>query len=216
MFCPQPQICPQLVKKNKTSLSKVALTRKEGTSAEKVAMDDTVDLTKSSDEEMGGGGEEAPSGSRRDGLASVKAAKRQKLVELDPNVLRARHIVNARARARAVRQTRGEAAGMHGNRAHKPHAHRYSAPSTTAEDEDPMPLPPCLRRTWRNKPPPPLFQACGACPRHHRCVCCLFLFSLPFSCFLPPTLLSTTARVVACGWQFHACTGLKASLNPKP
>ena len=54
-------------------------------------MDDTVDLTKSSDDERGQRGEEVPFDSRGDGRASIKAAsypaKRPKLVELDRNVL---------------------------------------------------------------------------------------------------------------------------------
>ena len=41
------------------------------------------------------------------------------------------------------------------------------------------PHPPCLRPTWRSTPPPPLFQACGACSRHRRCV--LFVFVFPTS-----------------------------------
>ncbi len=121
------------------------------------------------------------------------------------------------------------------------------------------PHPPCLRPTWRSTPPPPLFQACGACSRHRRCV--LFVFVFPTSpahkytyLFMYSTIVRTTTTIkpikehnrpkntsipivfptvlllppsyspllhrpscfIASGWQFHARTGLKASLNSKP
>jgi len=80
----QPQICPQPDSTTSRTYAKKA-------SAVMATMDDTVDLTKSSDDERGQRGEEVPFDSRGDGRASIKAAsypaKRPKLVELDRNVL---------------------------------------------------------------------------------------------------------------------------------
>jgi hypothetical protein len=63
----QPQICPQPDSTTSRTYAKKA-------SAVMATMDDTVDLTKSSDDERGQRGEEVPFDSRGDGRASIKAA----------------------------------------------------------------------------------------------------------------------------------------------
>jgi hypothetical protein len=102
-------------------------------------------------------------------------------------------------RACAVRQTRGEAAGAHGNRAHTPRAHRYSAPSKTAEDEDPMPPPPM--------PPPDVAQYASSSAFSSvwgmfssSSVCVLFVFVIPTVLLLPPFYSPLHHRQSSCIW----------------